>query len=679
MSDSPQRDSDSPPNFSGDRLESWKEIAVYLKRDIKTVQRWEKREAMPVHRHLHDKIGSVFAFRTELDDWARNRRLPAREPSPAAAVASEESGPPQRDRVARWQWAFTAVLTALGIGLAVALTIHRDKPADNPLASAHFVQLTDFSGLEQSAAISPDGTLVAFLSDRGGQVDVWLTQVGSNDFHNLTRGAVHTLVNSSVRTLAFSPDGTLVTFWTSAGSPGDNSRIGIWAVPVYGGSPRVYLDGAAEYQWTRDGSRLVFHTPAPGDPMFVRSAQESSARQIFVARPGVHSHFPTWAPDGSFIYFVQGTPGERMDLWRLKPDAPAPERLTNHDAAVSYPVVLDARRLLYLSTDRDGSGPWIYALDPDTHVSRRVSAGIDRFTSLAASRNGRRLAATVATPKSTLWRVPVGGSPATMSDARAIALTTGNGSSPRLASNFLLYVSSTGEGDTIWKLQDDRVSQIWTSPETRVIGRPSLSRDERRIAFTTRGADGRTLLWVANADGTRTRSVALPFELDGAPAWTPDGRALTVAGLVDGIPRLFTQPADGGPVVPMLNEPSTDAVWSPDGSLLVFSGADVGTRFQIKGVDAQGHPRAMPPLTLSRGARHVAFLDGNRSLVFLRGDMGHRDVWTINLETGVERQLTQFGPAVNIRDFDITPDGRQLVIEQVQEHSDVVLIELNRR
>jgi Tol biopolymer transport system component len=59
--------------------------------------------------------------------------------------------------------------------------------------------------------------------------------------------------------------------------------------------------------------------------------------------------------------------------------------------------------------------------------------------------------------------------------------------------------------------------------------------------------------------------------------------------------------------------------------------------------------------------------------------MGHRDVWTINLETGVERQLTQFGPAVNIRDFDITPDGRQLVIEQVQEHSDVVLIELNRR
>jgi hypothetical protein len=40
------------------RLNSWKKIAVYLKRDITTVQRWEKREAMPVHRHLHDKMGS---------------------------------------------------------------------------------------------------------------------------------------------------------------------------------------------------------------------------------------------------------------------------------------------------------------------------------------------------------------------------------------------------------------------------------------------------------------------------------------------------------------------------------------------------------------------------------------------------------------------------------------------
>ncbi|HMF59125.1 MAG TPA: hypothetical protein VK595_02065, partial [Vicinamibacterales bacterium] len=61
------------------RLDSWKEIAAYLGRDVTTVQRWEKREGMPVHRHVHDKKGSVYAFQGELDVWARSRNLPLEE------------------------------------------------------------------------------------------------------------------------------------------------------------------------------------------------------------------------------------------------------------------------------------------------------------------------------------------------------------------------------------------------------------------------------------------------------------------------------------------------------------------------------------------------------------------------------------------------------------------------
>src|ERR1700737_2235956 len=78
MGDSPP---DTPPSLKApeDRLDSWKEIAAYLNRDVTTVQRWEKREAMPVHRHLHERGGSVYASRAELDAWARNRNLPAQE------------------------------------------------------------------------------------------------------------------------------------------------------------------------------------------------------------------------------------------------------------------------------------------------------------------------------------------------------------------------------------------------------------------------------------------------------------------------------------------------------------------------------------------------------------------------------------------------------------------------
>ena len=51
-----------------DRLDSWKEIASYLRRDVRTVQRWEKKEGLPVYRHLHDKLGSIYAYRNELTD-----------------------------------------------------------------------------------------------------------------------------------------------------------------------------------------------------------------------------------------------------------------------------------------------------------------------------------------------------------------------------------------------------------------------------------------------------------------------------------------------------------------------------------------------------------------------------------------------------------------------------------
>ena len=54
-----------------DRLDSWKEIANYLRREVRTVQLWEKREGLPVHRHFHKRLGSVYALRAEIESWKR--------------------------------------------------------------------------------------------------------------------------------------------------------------------------------------------------------------------------------------------------------------------------------------------------------------------------------------------------------------------------------------------------------------------------------------------------------------------------------------------------------------------------------------------------------------------------------------------------------------------------------
>ena len=67
---------------SRDRLDSWKEIAVYLDREVRTVQRWEKREGLPVHRQFHVKGGTVWAFKHDIDAWFRNRCHPSSEAVP---------------------------------------------------------------------------------------------------------------------------------------------------------------------------------------------------------------------------------------------------------------------------------------------------------------------------------------------------------------------------------------------------------------------------------------------------------------------------------------------------------------------------------------------------------------------------------------------------------------------
>ena len=83
--------------------------------------------------------------------------------------------------------------------------------------------------------------------------------------------------------------------------------IGVWAVPALGGEPQMYLEGAAEFDWSGDVSQLVYHTTAAGDPTFIRTAgQGAKDRLIFTVKEGTHAHFQIWSPDRAFIYFVQG-------------------------------------------------------------------------------------------------------------------------------------------------------------------------------------------------------------------------------------------------------------------------------------------------------------------------------------------------------------------------------------
>ena len=663
-----------------DRLDSWKEIAAYLNRDVTTVQRWEKREGMPVHRHQHDKMGSVYASRAELDAWARSRNLRAAQGEGSNAYPGNLPAPPPRAAsLFLTRWRLILSLAAAGVALATGASLWFQRTEyfwRNPMADARFQTVTDFDGVEQAAAVSRDGHFVAFLSDRDGPMDVWVTQVGSGQFHNLTHGSAPELVNPSVRTLGFSPDGSLVTFWIRKQNGSSGGDISIWAGSTLGGQPKPYLEGVAEFDWSPDGSRLVYHTPGPGDPLFVSDGKlRLGAQPIFTAPSGLHSHFPLWAPDAVWIYFVQGSLPDKLDIWRIRSTGGSPERITSHNSRVTHPVLLDKRTLLYLATGADASGPWLYSMDVERRIPHRLSSGLDRYTSLAYSADARRLVVTLTSRKKTLWRLRIADSPKEEA-ATPISSTTTAGFSPRLGPGFLLYVSANGARQSIWKVAEGSSTELWNG-QGEILGGPAISRDGRFVAFSIR-QNRQSLLYVMQADGTNARIVTDSLDLQGAPAWESDGKSITTAANDHGVPHLFRVPLDGRSPTVFVQEYSVDPVWSPDGSFVVYSGPDIGTTFSVKAVTAQGTAHPLPALTLTRGARHLVFLPGRKELVFLRGGIQHKNLWLIDLETGSERLLTNIAPEFEIRDFDISPDSREVVLERGQERSDVMLLDLPR-
>lgn len=569
--------------------------------------------------------------------------------------------------------AAVAILITLGFLLWGLLRQNPDAWRD-PLAEAKVTRLTDLAGTEKAAAISRDGRFVAFLANRDGQIDAWLTAIGSDSYRNLTEGKIMELSNPSIRTMGFSPDGSLVTIWTRSGGGSRAKDIKIMGAPIAGGPLQIYLREAAEYDWSPDGRQLVYHTTAPGDPLFVRAREDSKAHQLYVAPPGIHCHFPLWSTDGEFIYFLRGEPPAHWDVWRLRPVGGEPERITFHNARVSFPVALDPNTLLYLATDADGSGPWLYVMDLPTRHERRVSFGLERYLSLAASQDGMRLVATVANSRSNLWRVSIDGKGAPPKGASQLMLGQQNAVAPRFGRDFLAYVSASSGRRGVWKFANGESTELWADAGADRIGSPAISPDGRRIAFTVDAPDSMQL-YVIDSDGQHARAVAKELAIRGDVSWTPDSQAIVGAIVREGEPQLSRIPLDGSSPQSMTSDYSVDPVWSPDGKYFVYSGADVGTTFPLRASGPDGRPYAMASLVLTRGARRVAFERNSGSLVILRGEISHKNFWLLDPKTGAERQLTDLPSNFAIGDFDVSPDGKQIVFDRAQDSSNIALIE----
>ncbi|MGC2618610.1 MAG: hypothetical protein WA414_06170 [Acidobacteriaceae bacterium] len=169
----------APPQHPGSaatRLDSWKDIAAHFRRDIRTVQLWEKKEGLPIYRQEHAGRATVYAYREELDAWLRDRSQ--LKPPPVAheavpTVPDAAATPPSRKSALLLLFGAIIVCTTT---IAILYVRHMERTASQPPASLASGMLAVLPFEDLSAQAKSENEPTDFLAD--GLTDALITDLG---------------------------------------------------------------------------------------------------------------------------------------------------------------------------------------------------------------------------------------------------------------------------------------------------------------------------------------------------------------------------------------------------------------------------------------------------------------------------------------------------------------------
>ena len=655
--------------MTADRLDSWKEIAAHFKRSVRTVTRWEREEGLPVHRHLHTKSGTVYAFKPELDAWWSNRgkQLDSRE----ADIEPERAA-----TVYRW-WIVAAVL-ALVVVLVAAFWLVSSRLSVP--SSMVLLPLTTYPGVEGPPSLSPDGNQVVF--ERAG--DIFVKQVDGEALVQLTT----TSVPESSPT--WSPDGRQIAF-----TRGDS---GIFVVSPLGGGERKVTDTRIplllkSMAWMPDGKTLVISemtSPICASLFAVAVATGEKRRLTRPPEPSIGDGWPAVSPDGSTLAFARYSQDSTANVHVMSLDDGEPRKLTADRASI-FGIAWSAGDELVFSSDRDGgSRLWRVASHPSPHpvVSRVDVAGEDaRFPSLShpTSPAPVRLAYQRFVQNLDIRRAELAGDGTlrpTLKPSQPFIASTKSEDHPQYSpdGSRIVFVSRRSGAHEIWICDRDGSNPVrLTSLAGPIVVGPQWSPDGGQIAFfAATGPGGRYEIYVMSAQGGRpARLTQNESELEALPSWARDGKSLYVTSSRSGSLQIWKKPLDGGPSTQLTRSGGAEALESPDGQNLYY------TKVPEMGAGLWTIPaRGGEELRLLESPRFGYWAMSKSGIYFVDFDVvsdAARPVRFFNFDS---RQVTQVGALektvswTNTPGFAISSDGRWLLYTSLEStDADLMLIE----